>query len=342
MTAGLSLADLRRRYYGGGSDAEYDVLDTAYEAGITAADVLDLVLNPPSPVDVEGALATTVVESSFVTGDAENRFSRDAAGKHSWGGGAGAADTNLYRSAADTLKTDDGFRSALEIRARDADSGGQVVIGRVTGSNQGGISFGSAADTNLYRQDANVLLTDDELRAVGNVRAKNGSSTATEMGAMGPGGQSGILFGSSGDVNLYRNNSSELRTSDNFAAELTIMANAGGTDRQVRIGYVGPGLLAGISFGALEDTVLYRSAANTLRTDDLFIANNGAITLSDAVLINGSGAGTAYIEGREQTADPAAPGADRYRLYCKDNGAGKTQLCVMFSDGAVHVLATMA
>jgi hypothetical protein len=50
--------------------------------------------------------------------------------------------------------------------------------------------------------------------------------------------------------------------------------------------------------------------------------------------------GTSYFEGTEQAADPAAPGADRGRLYFRDNGSGKTQLCVRFNTGAVQVLAT--
>jgi hypothetical protein len=42
------------------------------------------------------------------TGDTNPRFEVDSNGKTSWGaGGASALDTNLYRSAADTLKTDD-------------------------------------------------------------------------------------------------------------------------------------------------------------------------------------------------------------------------------------------
>jgi len=37
---------------------------------------------------------------------------------------------------------------------------------------------------------------------------------------------------------------------------------------------------------------------------------------------------------------PAAPAANRARLYARDNGSGKTQLVVVFSTGAVQVLAT--
>jgi hypothetical protein len=37
---------------------------------------------------------------------------------------------------------------------------------------------------------------------------------------------------------------------------------------------------------------------------------------------------------------PNAPAANKARLFLKDNGSGKTQLCVMFNTGSVQVLAT--
>jgi hypothetical protein len=36
----------------------------------------------------------------------------------------------------------------------------------------------------------------------------------------------------------------------------------------------------------------------------------------------------------------SAPVANRARLFVRDNGAGKTQLCVRFHTGVVKVLAT--
>ena len=38
--------------------------------------------------------------------------------------------------------------------------------------------------------------------------------------------------------------------------------------------------------------------------------------------------------------DPGAPSTGRARLFMRDNGSGKTQFCVRFATGAVHVLAT--
>jgi len=47
-----------------------------------------------------------------------------------------------------------------------------------------------------------------------------------------------------------------------------------------------------------------------------------------------------YQEMIELGADPAAPAANKARLFLRDNGSGKTQLCVRFATGAVVVLAT--
>ena len=37
---------------------------------------------------------------------------------------------------------------------------------------------------------------------------------------------------------------------------------------------------------------------------------------------------------------PAAPAANKARLFCRDNGSGKTQLAAIFPTGAVQVIAT--
>lgn len=43
-----------------------------------------------------------------------------------------------------------------------------------------------------------------------------------------------------------------------------------------------------------------------------------------------------------EVSTPAAPGANRARLFVRDNGAGKTQLCVRFATGSVKLLAQEA
>jgi hypothetical protein len=56
-----------------------------------------------------------------------------------------------------------------------------------------------------------------------------------------------------------------------------------------------------------------------------------------------------YFSGRVYTeryhelkeiANPSAPAANKLRLFARDNGSGKTQLCVRFPTGAVQVIKT--
>ncbi|MFF1450175.1 hypothetical protein ACFVYF_18850 [Streptomyces sp. NPDC058274] len=55
---------------------------------------------------VYSASASTIAHSIRVTGDTNARFFTSADGKHQWGDGTNTQDTTLYRSAANTLKTD--------------------------------------------------------------------------------------------------------------------------------------------------------------------------------------------------------------------------------------------
>lgn len=55
------------------------------------------------------ALATDSQYESRVTGDTNARWFTQADGKHYWGSGSAPGDTDLYRSAAATLKTDGAF-----------------------------------------------------------------------------------------------------------------------------------------------------------------------------------------------------------------------------------------
>lgn len=59
---------------------------------------------------------STATFSSRVTGDANARWYIEGLGKHWWGDGTAGADTNLYRSGANILKTDDNFEAGGYIR----------------------------------------------------------------------------------------------------------------------------------------------------------------------------------------------------------------------------------
>lgn len=64
-----------------------------------------------------GASATTYWLKGGAAADAQPRIRADRSGLFEWGGGAGLPDTNLYRSAANTLKTDTIFVVGAGFRA---------------------------------------------------------------------------------------------------------------------------------------------------------------------------------------------------------------------------------
>jgi len=58
------------------------------------------------------ATSGATAQDTLVTGDTYQSWTMETSGKQSWGAGSTALDTNLYRSAADTLKSDDGIWAA--------------------------------------------------------------------------------------------------------------------------------------------------------------------------------------------------------------------------------------
>ena len=66
------------------------------------------------------------------------------------------------------------------------------------------------------------------------------------------------------------------------------------------------------------------------------------LELSAGNLYIAGGSSTGYVDIGEYatTTDAGAPADNRARVYVRDNGAGKEQLCVRFNTGAVQVLAT--
>lgn len=105
-----------------------------------------------------------------------------------------------------------------------------------------------------------------------------GTNTTTSTG--------GITFGT--DTNLYRSASNRVKTDGEFQAEQDIIAEIGNAS-QVGIGNRGTGGTPGITFGSANDTVLYRSAANTLKTDDNFLVQTATNSTAAFQVQNAAG-----------------------------------------------------
>lgn len=170
-------------------------------------------------------------------------------GKIVWAPG----DTNLYRSAANTLRTDDSFEAALDITARPG-TAMQTRIGNVAGN--AGVYFGSALDTNLYRTTAHpwrALKTDGVFEA-DEVGIAVGQPHESWIGGEGPAGQAGLVLGSAYDTNLYRSAAGTLKTDGWLLVGGGVNLDTGNSG-------------VGLYFGSAADTKLYRASVNTLKTD---------------------------------------------------------------------------
>lgn len=167
--------------------------------------------------------AATAVLRSRVNGDGNPRFEIDADGKHQWGDGTNPLDANLYRVGAGVLKTDGYLYAGLHIYA-DQGAATQTGMGGVGPSSQPGLVFGIAGDTNLYRAAADTLKTNDLLWSTSDVysdtevRARVATIYQAVLGIAGPGLEPGILLGVAGDTNLYRSAADTLKTDDLFHA----------------------------------------------------------------------------------------------------------------------------
>ncbi|MBI1856885.1 hypothetical protein HYS01_01295, partial [Candidatus Saccharibacteria bacterium] len=296
-----------------------------------ATDLLNAIeITPAGNIGIGGAITNINSKLTFVA-------DTTAAGGILFG-----TDTNLYRSAADILKTDD---SLIANSGLFANNSGGVAVAGITST--GILEFGSGTatrDTNLYRSAADTLKTDDALQIVptsntslflsvsgttttATVNARGISVTPIFTGsADGPGGlsaqpefkPSANISTAYGFINLARStppsgvtigtvyagfNRIDTGSDSGAVTNATAMyvaapvlgtivpANiygidvagqtlgsasnigvriAGASTYSLQLSSTAGTAASGITFGT--DTNLYRSAANVLMTDDAFTA----------------------------------------------------------------------
>lgn len=184
--------------------------------------------------------AATNTGNAFIallqSGDVQGRYLLRMDGKQEWGPGANTSpDTNLYRSAAATLKTDASF-------AIGSTAGKTALAVTSTGTNTG-LTIGG--DATLYRQSSAFLKTDGQLE----VGAKLTLDTTLRFSGASP---QILMDGTSSSGNGVV----DIRVTGDTQSRFLLRASG-----QIQWG---PGGAAG------QDTNLYRSTTAVLKTDNSF------------------------------------------------------------------------
>ena len=193
-------------------------------------------------------------------------------------------DTVLYRSGANVLSTDDRLATTL--------NDGKITLHLTNDTANVGMTIGndSASNVNLYRISGNSLATDGQFA----ITVNSGKNTLHLNNTTA---NVGMTIGQ--DVNLYRSAADTLKTDDNLIVDLNLNVNANSTlgnantDTTIIRGITkiaDSSQTNGVLFGTADasyDTNLYRSAADTLKTDDSFIVDGAAFTVNSATITLG-------------------------------------------------------
>lgn len=192
-------------------------------------------------------------------------------------------DTGLYQNGANVLavSTGGGRRAYVDSTGVNADS--------ASGARFASGAASSTAPTLIPRRDATT--TGIGASAAGALSFITSATTKMELTNAGQvqipttGSTGGLVLG--GDTNLYRAAAGTLKTDNSLRAGSLLRANDG-LSTQVSIGAVGPASESGMVLGSANDTNLYRSAADTLKTDDNLIVGTPGTATGSVVTIDGT------------------------------------------------------
>lgn len=163
-----------------------------------------------------------------VSGDTNKRFVIFGDGQVEWGpGGSSGRDTNLYRNAADQLKTDDSLIVATRLTAGQGTAGTDIITGHsAAGTNSAGF-FRAAADGTASLGVVRVETPTTGKRAL-DIRVTNDTVSRIRIDTSAGSGAGTIVFGNgtTADTNLYRSAADTLKTDDALVVTGTLTAGA--------------------------------------------------------------------------------------------------------------------
>ncbi|WP_426987578.1 hypothetical protein [Pseudarthrobacter sp. Y6] len=262
------------------------------------------------PTTVRGHLAFTSSDVGNMRGGSATAPSAVAAGP----GAKATAATSIALGKAASAGSADG--TAIGANSSVTATAG-TAIGASAAAGNGGVAVGNRATSAAANSVAVGLLAEASANGSVAVGSQSKSSAPTSVAV-------GELASTSGTEATA------------VGAGATVTAGAGtAIGRLARAGNAGTAL----GRGALSDSgvALGFGATTGTHNDSVALGILTAATAPSQVQ-----AGARHFEIAELSAAPTAGAANTVRFYAKDNGAGKTQLCVKFSNGVEIVLATQA
>jgi len=156
-----------------------------------------------------------------------------------------------------------------------------------------------------------------------------GAINSVVVGKAGVGANNSVVVGKSANIIATKTTGVAVGYQASAGSLATAVgSNAGATlDNATAVGN------ASVASGALSSVL--GNAATSSHSRSVALGSSTATTSADQVAI-----GPRHVELMRIAADAGPPAASGARLYTKDNGSGKTQLCVRFTTGAVVVIAT--
>lgn len=190
-------------------------------------------------------------------------------GKLKWSSGSATADTNLYRSAANVLKTDDSFDIASGQTYKI--DGADVLTGSALGSGITGSSLTSVGTLNSLTVSGRTDVA--EIReAVSSVSVSSGTLTCNYNDAC-------VFYVASGPSSNFTVNVTNVPTDNNYAITISIIVNQGSPGSYPSVLQIG---------GSSQSIRWVNDTAPSVNASKIDIYNFTLIRISNAWTVLGS------------------------------------------------------
>jgi hypothetical protein len=174
---------------------------------------------------------------------------------------------------------------------------------------------------------------------------QNQTTTAAVFRAISTAGGVGIWSSSNSFYGIYSTSGSGIGVEGESSSSIGVRGYSGSATQPAIVGWSGGG--AGQATGVLGFSGTVGAPTARAKTGVYGYANQDGkakgIVGESSKGFAGYFLGKVYLskfQEMKEISTPSAPTANKARLFLKDNGAGKTQLCVRFHSGAIQVLAT--